>query len=269
GRIISLTLESLVASERHKQEIQALPENEARNSPFTTINLPCLTKVSLRWLSPSLLLPIVQSLNVSTLESLTIAHQISAEDPGEAGDPFASFVATMIASTHRVTVDLRSATVTLRSRSDATCQYTVELQGEYSVIIPWLRFRLFSQITEEYSTELQISSYGLGDNPSQGVLDDLMRFPKVESVALEGSVESWRWIWLLSLPDAVQPGSGYYERRPATWLWPSLRQLTFHGDYVNEFTILSVLLARYGPPSKGRPTAKNGALPHRLAMLEA
>ncbi|KAG8914202.1 hypothetical protein FRC00_000578 [Tulasnella sp. 408] len=263
-RMTSLNLESLLVSER---EDEAVPHNDLSDT-HPTVDLPCLTKLSLKWLPPSVLLPIVQGINISTLEILSIAHANADDDPAKTPFPIVSIIAKLIADTRWVTVDLRSTNVILQPHLETTRQYSVELRGEYSVILPWLRLHLMPQITEEYSTELKMSSEGLGDNPSQGVLDNLMRFPEVRSVVLEGSTESWRWMWLLSLPGAVQTGSGVAGQNPVTsWLWPGLRHLMTQGDCVSEFTLLSVLLARYGPPSKGRSMTTVEALPCRLEKL--
>lgn len=264
-RMISLNLESLLVSE---QENDAAANSNLSENGAPTIALPHLAKLSLNWLPPSVLLPVVQGINVSTLETVHIAYAFPEEDNVEPPYRFTSFISRLIARTQWVTVDLQSTNLTLQPREKTTCDYTVDFRGQYSVILPWLRLRSMPQITEEYSTELKISSEGLGDNPSQVVLDNIMRFPEVRSVALEGSAESWRWMWLLSLPNAVQTNSQDPGKAANSWLWPGLRHITCHGDSVNEFTILSVLLARYGPPSKERSMTTKGTLPYRLDRLE-
>ncbi|KAG8912545.1 hypothetical protein FRC00_004281 [Tulasnella sp. 408] len=265
-RMTSLNLETLIALE---QENEAAAETNPNDTCLTAIELPCLKILSLRWLPPSVLLPIIQSINIPTLETVSIAHANADDDPAKTPYPFVSFITRLIATTRWVSVDLRTTNLILQPGPEPTCQYTVELRGEYSAMLPWLRLNLIPQITEEYSTELKISYNGLGDNPSQDVLHNLMRFPEVRSVVLEGSVESWRWIWLLSLPDAVQTDphvSG--QETIKSWLWPGLRHLTIHGDCVNEFTILSFLLARYGPPSKDRSMTTKHGLPYRLEKIQ-
>ncbi|KAG8912546.1 hypothetical protein FRC00_004282 [Tulasnella sp. 408] len=182
-RMTSLNLESLLVSE---QEDEAVTDNDLSDtSPI--VDLPCLEKLSLKWLPPSILLPIVRGLNTSTLETLSIAHANADDDPAKTPFPIVSIIAKLIADTRWVTVDLRSTNVILQPHLETTRQYSVELRGEYSVILPWLRLHLMPQITEEYSTELKMSSEGLGDNPSQGVLDNLMRFPEVQSKQAQGS----------------------------------------------------------------------------------
>ncbi|KAG8914200.1 hypothetical protein FRC00_000576 [Tulasnella sp. 408] len=264
-RMTSLNLESLLVSE---QENEATADSNLSENCPSSIALPRLAKLSLRWLPPSLLVPVVQAINVSTLETVHISHEFAEEGNVEPPYPFASFIARLMARTQWVTIDLQSTNITLQPREKNTCEYAVEFRGRYSVILPWLRLRSMPQITEEYSTELKISSEGLGDNPSQVILDNIMRFPEVRSVALEGSVESWRWMWLLSLPDAVRKDSRDPGKAANSWLWPGLRHITCHGDSVNEFTILSVLLARYGPPSKEGSMTKKDGLPYRLERLE-
>ncbi|KIO22515.1 hypothetical protein M407DRAFT_216352 [Tulasnella calospora MUT 4182] len=184
----SLDLESLVVLE---VEDEARPENHPIETSVATINLPHLTKLNLKWLPPSILDPIVQNIDVSILEKVSITHDMVDEDPAKPQDPFASFIARLVA------------------------------------------------------TEYWVVGY----------------------VLLSGYRESWRWIWLLSLPDAVQASSVNSETPIKSWLWPELEYLNISGDSINEFTILSVLLARYGPRSTTTSITQKKDLPHRLTRL--
>ncbi|KIO22486.1 hypothetical protein M407DRAFT_27982, partial [Tulasnella calospora MUT 4182] len=189
------------------------------------------------------------------------------ENTAGSRDPFAPFIARLLETISCVSVHLHSTGITLVPFSKPACECDIELQGELSVVLPWLRLRTLPQIAQAYSLKLIINS--AGENPEQAVIDNLMRLPQVGHVVLEGYRESWRWVWLLSLPDAVETNS--VDSKTTTtksWLWPDLEYLHFNGDNVNEFTVLSALLVRYGSQPMGRPIRQKDTAPRRLARLE-
>ncbi|KIO22481.1 hypothetical protein M407DRAFT_27977 [Tulasnella calospora MUT 4182] len=263
--LVSLDLESLVALD---EENQIQSENEPNGTSHATIDFPRLTRLSLKWLPSSILFPIVQDLNPTDKVKVSLAHDMTTQGNHDTtAEAFACFTARLIATQRWVAVHPHSTKVNLRTRSNSTNHYTVELRGSPSVILPWLRLRSLPQITEEYLVMLDISSDDLGDDIEQVVIDNLMRFPSVANVMLSGSRESWRWSWLLSLPDAVQTESVGSERRGGSWLWPELKYLNVNGDLVNEFTLLSILLARYGPRSARESIGRKNNVPHPLDGL--
>ncbi|KAG8943084.1 hypothetical protein FRC04_003230 [Tulasnella sp. 424] len=264
-QILSLDLDSLVVSS--EQVDSEPPEHSSAATPIP-IDLPCLTKLSLRSLPPSILGPIVESINASNLETVSISYVVIDGNADKPSEPFASFTARLIATTLWVLVEIRSDTIILKPLSPipplTTCNYNLELRGEASEVLQWLRFRSLSQMSKKYSVELYIDSSSL----DQAVIDKLMHFPEVAAVHLFGCRESWRWIWLLSLPDAVQTESGDSKPVVKSWLWPKLEYLMFYGDYVNEFTILSALLTRYGSRSSRGSDTKMEGVPRRLLSLK-
>ncbi|KAG8922518.1 hypothetical protein FRC00_007359 [Tulasnella sp. 408] len=262
SRLVVLDLESLVALDKPADEVPS--DNEPNDTSHPTIDLPCLTSLSLKWLSPSILDPIVRSLNPSDKFKVSLGHDVSQ---GTTPESFASFVARLVATQQWVTVHPWSTKVTLGTRSSATKHYGVELRGPPSVVLPWLRLRSLPNVSGEYLVRLDIRSDDLGGNPEQVVIENLMHFPRVTKVMLCGSRESWRWAWLLSLPGAVQTESADPERRERSWLWPDLNTLSVNGDLVSEFTLLSVLLARYGPRSTRESKAQKNKAPRPLEGL--
>ncbi|KAG8909936.1 hypothetical protein FRC01_006636, partial [Tulasnella sp. 417] len=263
-RMTSLDLETLLVSE---QENDVLPDNSLSSARPPTIDLSCLKKLRLKGLPPSLFSLVVEGVNTSNLEKVTISHRFATEEnSAPSHDPFASFVARLLVTLSSISVRPHSAGVTLAHFSKSACECDIELQGAASVVLPWLRLHSFPQFTQEYSVALVISSDELGD-PEQVIIDNLMHFPKVGSVELKGSSESWRWAWLLSLPDAVKRTVGP-ERTTKSWLWPDLEHLNIHGDNVDEFTILSLLLARYGSRHTEKLISQKRAAPRQLAKLE-
>ncbi|KIO22480.1 hypothetical protein M407DRAFT_27976 [Tulasnella calospora MUT 4182] len=268
SRLVTLDLESLVALDEEETETQ--PENEPNGTSRAAIDLPYLTRLNLKWLPSSLLYPIVRNLNPTDKIKVSLTHSMatqSNQDTTPESKPFASFIAHLIATQRWVTVHPQSTKVIITTRSCSTNHYSVDLRGPPSVILPWLRLRCLPQITREHSVLLRISSDDLGGDPDRVVIENLMRFPKVGYVNLLGSRESWRWAWLLSLPDAIQMESASSQKRGGSWIWPELMYLNVNGDLVNEFTLISVLLARYGQQSTGESTTKQNHPPRRLEAL--
>ncbi|KAG8971853.1 hypothetical protein FRC05_010520 [Tulasnella sp. 425] len=259
-RMISLDLDSLVASVQQEQPSRPSPPE---------IDLPCLTKLALKGLPSSIMDPIVRNLDPSALDMACIEHNVVEGDPVTHTDPFASFTARLLATGTWIEIKTTSSWVSLRPCLEHTRNFddhiVIRLQGERVAILAWLRLRSLPQITREYWLELHISTYFLSENPEQTLIENLMRFSNVGSVTLWGRTESQRWIWLLSLPDVMQTDlfDSKSDNPIKSWLWPGLRYLRFNGDYADEFTILSVLLARYG----SRPGGGSGA-PSRLLGLE-
>ncbi|KAG8912621.1 hypothetical protein FRC00_004131 [Tulasnella sp. 408] len=265
SQLVSLDLESLVALGERENEV--MPENDLNDASRSTIDLPCLTKLSLKSLPWGILGPIVQNLDPSNMEAATIVqHMGDNQDQATPAEPLSSFTARLVATARWVIIHPQSTRVTLKPLSDVDFQYSVELQGPLSMILPWLRLRSLPQITREHFVELIISSDDLGDDPEQVVIENLLHFPRVGYLVLRGERESWRWIWLLSQSDAVQKDPADSEV-VKSWLWPELKYLEFNGDSINEFTILSVLLARHGPQAARASMASDKAVPRRLAFL--
>ncbi|KIO22485.1 hypothetical protein M407DRAFT_27981 [Tulasnella calospora MUT 4182] len=182
-------------------------------------------------------------------------------------ESFASFIARQITTERWVVVHPSSTNVTLGPLPAADTPYKVELRGPPSVVLLWLRRRSLPQATRRYYAELILNSDDLGSDPEPAVIENLMHFPKVGYIMLLGPRESWRWIWLLSLPDAMQTSSVDSKMPVKSWLWPDLKYMSINGDCISEFTILSVLLARYGPRSSREPMTKKQDVPRRLAVL--
>ncbi|KAG8943086.1 hypothetical protein FRC04_003232 [Tulasnella sp. 424] len=266
-RMVSLDLDSLVTSVQQEQ-----PSDENSDLPPSPIDLPCLKRLTLKGLPPSIMDPVVRNLNPLTLERASIVHNIAVEgDPTTHPDPLGSFTAGLIATRSWTQVRTISSGISLKPCSGTIRNFDVELQGDLAAVLAWLRLRSLAHVTRRGSLQLDISSETLGENPDQGVIENLMRLPEVGSIVLWGRAESWRWMWLLSLPDAVQVNSVAlkYDDPIKSWLWPDLRYMHVEGDCIDEFTILSVLLARYGPrETGGGSTAKNGGAPGRLAKLQ-
>ncbi|KAG8943087.1 hypothetical protein FRC04_003233 [Tulasnella sp. 424] len=266
-QVISLDLDSLVASVQQEE-----PSDGGNNTPPPTIDLPRLKTLSLKGLPPSLMDPIVRNLDPSTMEMATIVHDIAAEgDPPTGPHPFATFTARLVATRSWIEVLMKSEGIDLRPCSRTNRNFSIDLLGGRSTILKWLRLRCLPQITREYSLELEIDSEILGEDPDPVVLDNLMRFTQVGSVLLRGRREAWRWMWLLSLPDAVKTDSVNSKRNVPikSWLWPHLTYVYFNGDHVDEFTTLAVLLARYGARSAtgDSTTAEKDGVPCRLERL--
>lgn len=269
-RMITLDLQSLVASTE--------PENQAEpvDIPPTPSDIPCLTTLLLKNLPSSILGPVVEGIDISMTSTVHIVHDTTTQGNAfddqdkSRSDSLASFIPRLIATKDWVRIQLSSSGVILTPLSRApSCQYTVELQGMHSVLLPWLRLDSLPRATRQYRVELRILSEELGENPGQAVIEGLMRFPRVGSVRLHGRTEAWRWIWLLSLPDAVQTDLVDSDKKTTkSWLWPDLEFLHFYGDWINEFTLLSVLLARHGSSSSSGSTSKNEGMPRRLQSLE-
>ncbi|KIO22484.1 hypothetical protein M407DRAFT_27980 [Tulasnella calospora MUT 4182] len=261
SRLVSLDLESLVVRDEQT--------NQPSEASHPTIELPCLTNLSLKWLPSSILDPIVQNLNPTAEVKVSIAHDMTTQkDPGTSPEPFASFIARQIKTQHEwVVVHPSSTNVTLGPLSATTTPYKVELRGPPSVVLRWLRLRSLPQTTRPYYVHLVINSQDLGSNPEPVVIENLKQFPKVGYITLFEHRESWRWIWLLSLPDAVQTPSVDQEMPVKSWLWPELEYISINGDYVDEFTILSVLLARYGARPTTESTTNPDDMPRRLKKI--
>ncbi|KAG8966158.1 hypothetical protein FRC05_002782 [Tulasnella sp. 425] len=269
-RIITLDLRSLVASDG--------PENQAEpvDIPPPFIHLPCLSTLLLKNLPSSILGPILEGINTSMPAAVHIVHDTTTQGNAFDGqdksrsDSLASFIPRLIATKDWVQIKLSSSGIILKPMSRApACDYIVELQGMLSALLPWLQIDSLPRATRQYRAELRMLSEGLGDNPGQAVIESLMQFPRVGSLRLEGRTEAWRWIWLLSLPDAVQTNLvGSDKKSTKSWLWPDLEFLHFYGDWINEFTLLSVLLARYGSSSSSGSTSQKEGMPRGLLSLE-
>lgn len=241
SRLVSLDLESLVALDEQTDH----PEE----TPYPTIDLPNLTNLTLKWLPSSILDPITQNLHPTTEAEVSIAHDMANQrNPDKASDPFASFVARLITSQRWVVIRPSANNITL-----GPLPAKVELRGPLSLILPWLRLRCLPQTTQRYWVELIIKSDNLSPNPEPVVIENFKHFPNVGSVTLLGQRESWRWIWLLSSPIAVETSGDGSEMPVKSWVWPNLKYLSINGDHISDFTILSVLLARHGSRSSNEP----------------
>lgn len=223
-RMISLDLQSLVAPTGEE------PPGDSDDAIALAIDFPCLTRLNLKCLSSSILYPTVRNISASTLRTVHIVHDQTAQGntfPKENKsqcDPFGSFIARVAETQQWYFVELHPNKVTVkRPSSQSPCQYTMELLGAHTALLPWLKYNTLPQVSESHLMGLYIGSNALGENPDQAVIESLKQFPRVISVCLRGQAESRRWIWLLSLPDAVRTDASSSGKTVDSWLWPRLR----------------------------------------------
>ncbi|KAG8891722.1 hypothetical protein FRC00_013208, partial [Tulasnella sp. 408] len=165
-QLVSLDLESLVALEEQN--------NQPNEASHPTVDLPNLTKLTLKWLPSSIMDPIVQNLHPTTEAEVSIAHDMTIQrNHDQTSDAFASFVARLITNERWVSVLPTSTNVTL-----GPLPAKVELRGPLSVVLSWLRLRCLPQTTQGYSVELIIKSDKLGFNPEPVIIENLKHFPK-------------------------------------------------------------------------------------------
>ncbi|KAG9017066.1 hypothetical protein FRB90_001891 [Tulasnella sp. 427] len=283
-KLKSLRLESLlVPASEQSRETTAFSDPEQAHSNSPDIYLPCITTLKLRRLPSSLLYPIVKNIGMSGLRNVDILHDTSAagNDLENSNETTSSIgldmlVSRLITTSKWFRMKLLPSGLSIKPlTSKPACIYVVELIGSQSRLLPWLRLRSFPQATDAYRLELSLADDSMGEAPEQAVIYNLVRFQKVRSVVLRGRRESWRWIWMLSLPDAVTADGLDAEDGPAgtkkSWLWPQLKYLNFFGDIVDEFTTLSMLSARYGTQrKKSEGTGESGGevVLDRLVSLE-
>ncbi|KAG8896762.1 hypothetical protein FRC01_011631 [Tulasnella sp. 417] len=268
-RMTSLDLQSLVAPTKEE------PPDDPDGGASPAVDLQYLTSLKLKSLPKSILYPTVQNMGTSTLQTAHITHDETVQgnrfpDRSESQfDPFASFIARMATVEPWCFIELHSNKVIVkRPSSKSTCQYIIEILGQHPILLPWLSFVSLPQLPKSSLVQLYLGSDALGEIPGPGVMEALEQFPKLASVCLRGRKESWRWMWLLSLPDAVKRGTSSSDKVVGFWLWPGLRYLNIYGDFVDEFTVLSVLLERHKLTTSRGSSTDNRTVPRQLFGLE-
>lgn len=97
SQLVSLDLESFLALGEWENE--ATLENELNDTSRTTIDLPRLTRLSLKSLPWRTLRPIVQNLDPSSMEAVSIVHHMgNNRDQETAAEPLSSFTARLVAT---------------------------------------------------------------------------------------------------------------------------------------------------------------------------
>ncbi|KIO22488.1 hypothetical protein M407DRAFT_27984 [Tulasnella calospora MUT 4182] len=259
-QFVSLDLESLIeAPEADQESVDPPPDTHAG-----AISLPHLVTLRLTWLPSKIMMPILEQIRAPNLTTITIRHDTNVqsnviEDPYEPNTgPFAKLVARILEATPSVYLWLKSSGIILKDFSETATHYEVELKGGHYILLRWFRLRCLPQLMKGYHLHLDFDSDFTQDNSDDVVVENLMRLPKVKSLRLRSHPEAWRWVWLLSLPDAMPGGSAN------SWLWHELTEVTLRGDTINEVATLSMLLGRFGLPS-AEPIADG---PLRLRMLK-
>ncbi|KAG8981322.1 hypothetical protein FRB90_007336 [Tulasnella sp. 427] len=246
-RLEVLELESLIMlnpTAESESDNRGTSGAERAESP---INLPHLTSISLRSLPSRMMVPLLSSISATGLRDITIEHDTKfqsdvIEEPSrlQAG-PFTVYTSRLIQhSTAWLSVLLDSSGITLSNYTETQCRYEIQLKGGHSTLLRWLRHRCIPQLTKVCNIHLEFGANFDGDGADDVLTENLIRLAKVKSLRLRSHSEAWRWVWLLSLPEAM-PTSALN-----SWLWPSLTELTLDGRTINEVATLSMVLGRYG-----------------------
>ncbi|KAG8943082.1 hypothetical protein FRC04_003228 [Tulasnella sp. 424] len=264
-QLVSLELLSLIEGAVPNTEPSG--SNHSPDNAVTPTYLPHLVTVKLLRLPSRIMVPILDNIRAPNVENITILHDTNVqsnviEDPNmpDTG-PFTTFVSRLLEATPSIYVNLKSSGLHLKGLSETTRHYEIELNGVHSILLRWLRLRCLPQLTTGYHVHLDFDSDFVQDESDDVVTDTLMRLSRLKSVRLRTHPEAWRWVWLLSLPDAMPAGSAH------SWLWPELAQLTVDAGVINEVAILSMLLGRFGLPSAG--PMKDGPSPLRLLKVHS
>ncbi|KAG8987041.1 hypothetical protein FRB90_003628 [Tulasnella sp. 427] len=264
-RLEVLELESLImlnTTAESESDNRGTSDTE-RTSP---INLPHLTSISLRSLPSKMMVPLLSSLGAPNLQDVAIEHDTKfqsdvIEEPStlQAG-PFTIYTSRLIQeSTAWLSVLLDSSGLTLSNYTETQCRYEIRLKGGHSTLLRWLRHRCIPQLTKVCNIHLEFAANFDGDGADDVLTENLIRLAKVKSLRLRSHSEAWRWVWLLSLPEAM-PASALN-----SWLWPNLTELTLDGRTINEVATLSMVLGRYGHCGS---TGKEVSRPCRLHDLK-
>ncbi|KAG8943083.1 hypothetical protein FRC04_003229 [Tulasnella sp. 424] len=261
-QLVSLELEYLIEGAAPNAELSE--SDHPPDNSVTPTYFPHLDTVKLLWLPSRIMMPILEHVRAPNLENITIRHDTNVqsnviEDPNSLSTGrFTTFVSHLLEATPSIYVYLQSSGLYLKDFSETTRHYEVELHGVHSLLLRWLRLRCLPQLTTGYHVYLDFDSGFVQDESDDVVTDTLMRLPRLKSVRLRTHPEAWRWVWLLSLPDAMPAGSAH------PWLWHELTELTVDGSVINEVATLSMLLGRFGLSST--EPMKDG--PSRLRVLK-
>ncbi|KAG9017063.1 hypothetical protein FRB90_001888, partial [Tulasnella sp. 427] len=207
-RLTSLRLESLLV--QNVEDSTATTSQESC-SVFSDIRLPCLTTLKLNHIPSVIMIPVLRTVEASGLRNVEIVLDTSVpenalEDSNHAPSctEIETFISRLIEASKatRFRVKLLSEGISFDPLCPApACPFNVKLIGSHSTLIPWLRLRLLPLQTHSYEIEFGSS---LQDDLEQTVIDNLMCLHGLSSVVLRGKRESWRWMWMLSIPDAVE-----------------------------------------------------------------
>ncbi|KAG9017067.1 hypothetical protein FRB90_001892 [Tulasnella sp. 427] len=278
-KLTSLHLESLLV-----QNVEDGTATDSQNScsGFPDIRLPCLTTLKLIRIPSILMTSIMKTVETCGLRNVEIVldtgvPENALEDSNHAPSytEIEAFIPRLIEASNTLWFRVKLLSDGLSFDPLCTtpaCAFNVKLIGSYSTLLPWLRLRLLPLETHSYELDF---SHERGEELEQVDVANLVRLHKLGSVVLKGAMESWRWIWMLSLPDAVEvedvDAMDWEGKTKRSWVWPGLLYLNFHGDSVDEFTTLGMLSARYGNrrPGAGETNVENGKVSlTRLISLE-